>query len=60
MAGAADASHSVGEARLELVAVVGVRPRAALRSLIGRSVTDRLVNRAACPVAVARPRDRAS
>ena len=37
------------------VAVVGVRPHAAVRSLIGRSVTDRLVNGAACPVAVARP-----
>jgi len=36
------------------VAVVGVRPHAAARSLIGRSVTDRLVNDAACAVAVAR------
>jgi nucleotide-binding universal stress UspA family protein len=36
------------------VAVVGVRPHAALRSLVGCSVTDRLVNGAGCPVAVAR------
>jgi nucleotide-binding universal stress UspA family protein len=37
------------------VAVVGVRPHAAVRSLVGHSVTDRLVNGAPCPVAVARP-----
>jgi nucleotide-binding universal stress UspA family protein len=43
-----------------LAAVVGVRARAVVRSVLGRSVTDRLVNHAACPVAVARPRGRAS
>jgi nucleotide-binding universal stress UspA family protein len=35
--------------------VVGLRPHAALRSLVGRSVTDHLVNGSTCPLAVARP-----
>lgn len=42
-------------ARRPLAVVVGRRPRSAFRGVIGRSVTDSLINDATCPVGLAAP-----